>query len=146
MLLNHDVETGELLVLVVGVDGGLRDQSVQLSVAQFRHGLKPTEVVQSGTRVPGGSSQVARAASLGAGPPVAPTATPNVPPSASVTSPATLAAPTALATSRRAALRSTTVTDRAPARFSSWRSSRPIVPAPISRTSSPRTDPMRRRP
>ena len=39
MLLEHDVETGELLVLVVG--GGLLGQSVQLSVAQFRAG-RPT--------------------------------------------------------------------------------------------------------
>jgi len=48
MLLNHDVETGELLVLVVSVDGGLLDQSVQLSVAQFCHGLKLTEVAGVG--------------------------------------------------------------------------------------------------
>ena len=30
---DHDVATGELLVLVVGVDGGLPDQSVQFTVA-----------------------------------------------------------------------------------------------------------------
>ena len=64
-------------------------------------------------------ARLAKAASIAAGTPVASTATPNAARSASVTSPATLAAPTALATSRRAALRLTTVTDRAPARFSS---------------------------
>jgi hypothetical protein len=35
MLLDHDVEAGELLGLVVCVDGGLLDQSIQLRVAQF---------------------------------------------------------------------------------------------------------------
>jgi hypothetical protein len=52
VLRDHDVETGELLVLVVGVDRGLLDQSVQFAVAQFRHGLQPTEVMRSEDAVP----------------------------------------------------------------------------------------------
>jgi hypothetical protein len=48
---DHDVKTGELLELVEGVDGGLLDQSIELRVAQFRHGLQPTEVVRVATQL-----------------------------------------------------------------------------------------------
>jgi hypothetical protein len=37
MLLDHDVEAGELLVLVVGVHNGLLSQGVQFSVAASSH-------------------------------------------------------------------------------------------------------------
>lgn len=49
MLLDHDVKTGELLILVVGVHGGLLHQSVQLSSAQSCHVPQPTETVRPGT-------------------------------------------------------------------------------------------------
>lgn len=46
MLLDHGVETGELLVLVVGVYGSLLDQSIQVSIAWFCHVRQPTEMLQ----------------------------------------------------------------------------------------------------
>lgn len=46
MLLDHNVEAGELLVLVVGVHNGLLNQSVQFSVAPSGHVPQPTEMAR----------------------------------------------------------------------------------------------------
>jgi hypothetical protein len=46
MLLDHDVETGKLLVLVVGVHDGLLDQSIQFSVTPPCHVTQPTEMAR----------------------------------------------------------------------------------------------------
>jgi hypothetical protein len=80
------------------------------------------------------------------GTPVASTAISKRSPSRSPRPLATRAAPSLRATSSRSPTRSTTVTGPAPACTSSCSSSRPIVPAPVSRTSSPKTGPSRRRP
>jgi hypothetical protein len=48
MLLDHDVEAGEPLVLVVGVHDGLLNQSVQFIVAPSGHVPQPTEMARRG--------------------------------------------------------------------------------------------------